>query len=107
MSNNSNRENPSVLKDVWQKIRADKFTFACFLFLTICALCCFSAPIIAPYAYDEQNLQITCQAPTLQHIFGTDMLGRDILSRILYRHSIRNDFRYGWWTYRRIDDALR
>ena len=84
MSNNSNRENPSVLKDVWQKIRADKFTFACFLFLTICALCCFSAPIIAPYAYDEQNLQITCQAPTLQHIFGTDMLGRDILSRILY-----------------------
>ena len=72
------KDNPSVLNDVWQKIRADRFTFACFLFLVICATSCFLAPIIAPYAYEEQNLQITCQAPTLQHIFGTDMLGRDI-----------------------------
>ena len=42
------------------------------------------APVIAPYDPLEQTLELRTQPPTLAHLFGTDRLGRDILSRILY-----------------------
>ena len=42
------------------------------------------APLIAPYPYAEQDLSHTRAAPSVQHIFGTDELGRDIFSRIVW-----------------------
>ncbi len=42
------------------------------------------APWVAPYHYDQQNLNITLKAPSLEHPFGTDRLGRDVFSRIIY-----------------------
>lgn len=51
---------------------------------------CFSAPLIAPYGYNDLNIMDMNQTPNAAHWFGTDELGRDILSRILYggRYSI-------------------
>lgn len=77
-------DNANAIATLWNRIRTDKFTLVCFVFLILCAFACFFAPIIAPYPYQQQDLSITCQSPSLQHIFGTDMLGRDIFSRILY-----------------------
>lgn len=51
------------------------------LLLTIMAI---FAPIIAPYPYAKQDLTHTRAAPSAEHIFGTDELGRDIFSRIVY-----------------------
>ena len=42
------------------------------------------APIIAPYPYDKQNFDAVEQAPSLAHLLGTDQLGRDMFSRILW-----------------------
>lgn len=42
------------------------------------------APLLAPYDPSAQNLANRLSAPTAEHWFGTDELGRDILSRILY-----------------------
>ena len=42
------------------------------------------APLIAPYDYDEQDLGRALQSPRWEHPFGTDRLGRDMFSRILY-----------------------
>lgn len=39
---------------------------------------------VAPYAYDEGNPYATFQAPSSEHIFGTDYMGRDQFSRIIY-----------------------
>lgn len=52
------------------------------------------APIIAPYAWSEQNIAIRWQGASRAHLFGTDELGRDILSRILYggRYSLTIGF---------------
>ena len=41
------------------------------------------APLIAPYAPNE-NVGKLNQAPSVQHLLGTDNLGRDVLSRLLY-----------------------
>lgn len=42
------------------------------------------APVLAPYAYDQQNLSAVEQAPNATHLLGTDSLGRDMLSRIIW-----------------------
>ena len=42
------------------------------------------APLVTPYGYNDQNLSIVKQGPSLQHPFGTDRLGRDILTRVIY-----------------------
>jgi len=42
------------------------------------------APLIAPYAFDALDLAGRRGAPSLHHVFGTDELGRDLLTRILY-----------------------
>jgi peptide/nickel transport system permease protein len=42
------------------------------------------APVLAPYDPVASNVSIALQAPTAAHWAGTDQLGRDILSRILY-----------------------
>ena len=42
------------------------------------------APLVAPYAFDALDLARRRGAPSLHHLFGTDELGRDLLTRILY-----------------------
>jgi peptide/nickel transport system permease protein len=39
---------------------------------------------IAPYGYDDQDLMAARQGPSLEHLLGTDWVGRDILSRVIY-----------------------
>lgn len=42
------------------------------------------APVIAPYNYSETNLLRTQEGPSADHLLGTDRLGRDILTRVLW-----------------------
>jgi len=42
------------------------------------------APLVAPYAFDALDLARRRGAPSLHHLLGTDELGRDLLTRILY-----------------------
>src|SRR3712207_4669217 len=41
-------------------------------------------PVVAPYPYQQQNLRRTNELPSRDYIFGTDDLGRDFFSRILW-----------------------
>jgi ABC-type dipeptide/oligopeptide/nickel transport system permease subunit len=54
------------------------------------------AETVAPYSYDQPNLAVRSTPPTLEdwHLFGTDKLGRDYFSRVLYgtRTSVRVSF---------------
>ncbi len=42
------------------------------------------APLVTPYGYNDQNLDVAKQDPSLAHPFGTDRLGRDQLTRVIY-----------------------
>ena len=51
------------------------------LFMVFCAL---FADVLAPYGQNQVSMLERLHAPSWQHWFGTDNLGRDVLSRCLY-----------------------
>jgi peptide/nickel transport system permease protein len=53
-----------------------------FLLIVIIAVCL--APVIAPYGPLDQDLTTTLSLPSHAHLLGTDRLGRDVLSRLLW-----------------------
>ena len=52
--------------------------------LAVWAALALAAPWLAPYGYDEQRIAESLQPPSAHHFFGTDNLGRDIFTRVLY-----------------------
>jgi peptide/nickel transport system permease protein len=70
-----------ILQEFFRHSRLARVGLAIASLLIIVALL---APWISPADPAAQNLSIRLQAPSLTHWFGTDELGRDILSRILY-----------------------
>lgn len=63
----------------------------CFLgyCVLICLLCLASiTPFLSPYSYQETNLALANHAPSWNHWFGTDDLGRDVFTRVSYGISI-------------------
>ena len=52
--------------------------------IVIIILLAIFAPVIAPYGEAQQDLTARLQGPSMAHLFGTDELGRDVFSRILY-----------------------
>lgn len=58
--------------------------FACVLFLSVQILLCLVAPLLVSESVNRMDLARRLEGPSRQHWFGTDELGRDIFSRILY-----------------------
>jgi peptide/nickel transport system permease protein len=54
------------------------------VFIAIFVVGAVLAPVLAPYDPTIGNLSVSKQAPTLAHLMGTDLLGRDEFSRVLY-----------------------
>ena len=74
----------SQLGIVARRIAKNPTALIGFIFLVLLVLMAVFAPYIAPYDYTEQNLMNTRSAPSLENPFGTDELGRDVLSRVIY-----------------------
>ncbi|MDB5525380.1 MAG: Peptide/nickel transport system permease protein [Rhizobium sp.] len=52
--------------------------------LALLAIVAIAAPIIAPHDPEAVEVRRVLGAPNLQHLFGSDVLGRDVLSRVIY-----------------------
>lgn len=70
--------------DAWSRLRQNRMAVGGLVFVGIMALFCFLAPWIAPYGYENQNLKLGATPPSGAYWLGTDLLGRDLLSRLLY-----------------------
>ncbi len=69
----------------WARFRRNRIAFISLWVVVVLALVALLAPVIAPYGYAETNYDTTL-APigTPGHLLGTDLLGRDILSRLIF-----------------------
>lgn len=76
------RPSISYWQDAVRRLKKNKVAMISLFFLIFIILMCIFAPYIYPHPYNEQNIEITNQGPTLEHIFGLDDLGRDIFARI-------------------------
>jgi len=74
----------SLYKDAWKRLKKNKLAMlglGIVIFLVILAI---FAPLIAPYDPNARVKEDSALGPSSQYWFGTDLLGRDILSRVVY-----------------------
>lgn len=70
--------------DRWRRFRRHKLAVVSLVLLIIFYSMAILAPLLAPYPYDKVDMPGQLQAPSAQHILGTDNLGRDLYSRVLW-----------------------
>jgi peptide/nickel transport system permease protein len=68
----------------WRRFRRHKLAMASLAVLLLIALATALAGVIAPYRFSEQHLDAVLEGPGAKHLLGTDTLGRDEFSRLLY-----------------------
>lgn len=74
----------SLWQDAWHRLKKNHlalFGLGVLVFLVVLSLI---TPLIAPYGYEEQNIVLGASPPSTAHWLGTDVLGRDLLTRIMY-----------------------
>ena len=69
---------------VWRRFRKHRLAYFGLFMLALFVVLSFGAPWIAPYPYDKINMADNYALPSLKYFLGTDELGRDIFSRLLY-----------------------
>jgi oligopeptide transport system permease protein len=74
----------SLWLDAWIKLRKNKLALSGLIILLFLIVVSLLTPWIAPYSYEEQNLMLGATAPSADHWLGTDIFGRDMLTRIMY-----------------------
>lgn len=69
----------------WERFRRHRLAFASLCFIAVLIIVAILAPLVAPYPYTETHYDaIMATTGHPQYTLGTDELGRDILSRLIY-----------------------
>nr|WP_245746490.1 ABC transporter permease [Evansella caseinilytica] len=74
----------SPWKDAFRQLKKNKLAVAGMLIIGLFILAAIIAPLITPYAFNAINVGPRLQEPSADHWFGTDDLGRDTFTRIIY-----------------------
>lgn len=69
--------------NIWKRFRRHPGAMVGTVILTILAVASFFA-FLSPYPSDQSSILSRLQSPSLTHLMGTDALGRDLLTRVLY-----------------------
>ena len=80
---NSDITRESYVQTVWRRFRRHHLAMVSVVVVAVIGLAALLAPVIAPYHPDEIVGGFS-KAPTMEHWLGTDQIGRDVFSRLLY-----------------------
>ncbi len=70
--------------DVWYRLRRNGPAMVGLVVIILMYLTAIFAPLVAPFEYDKINLENVRAKPSVEHLMGTDELGRDVFSRIVW-----------------------
>lgn len=70
--------------EAWKRLSRNRTAVFGMIIIIILIILALLADVIAPYGYAEQDYSAVKLGPCFDHPFGTDNMGRDILSRCLY-----------------------
>lgn len=74
----------SAWRDMFQRLVRNRMALVSMIIIAALALSAILAPWIMPYGRDEPDFAHTREGPSAIHWFGTDKLGRDVFTRIIY-----------------------
>ena len=74
----------SFWSSAWRQFRKNRLAVLSAWFIIILALVAIVVPYLLPQTYAEQDLMVSLQEPSLAHPMGTDALGRDLMTRLIF-----------------------
>ncbi len=74
----------SPRRNAWRRLQQNKAAMFGLVVLATLGVLALLAPWLSPYSYSAQNLALGPSAPSAAHWLGTDLFGRDLLTRMIY-----------------------
>jgi len=74
----------SLSRDAWRRLCQNRLAVAGLLVFVLLTLLSLAGPLCSPYSYEQTDLAYGPRPPCVAHWCGTDSLGRDLLTRVLY-----------------------
>ena len=79
-----NNQESSLFRDALIRLTTNKLSLFSLIYISLLVVIAIITPFIAPYDYAYQDLALGASAPSSDHLLGTDTLGRDLLTRMMY-----------------------
>ena len=74
----------NLFKDALIRLTTNRLSLFSLIYISTLIIVALITPFIAPYNYADQNLALGASPPSPEHLLGTDTLGRDLLTRMMY-----------------------
>lgn len=78
------RPSTTYWQDAWRRLKQNPAAMISLGVIILIVLLAIFGPMFSPYTYSEQDFSRRNQGPSADHWFGTDGLGRDLFTRVLY-----------------------
>ncbi len=73
----------SLWRDAWRRLLRNRMAVASGILLVLIGVVTLLSPVLPLHDPEAQNLELGATGPSLAHPFGTDVLGRDLLARVI------------------------